>query len=1210
MSTNCSKSTQTSGRRRSMRYTASFKKKDKLCEVNCAKRKDNRSVRNQKDTSCFNGLRNLFCEKKNNNIVEPFPKYLVQTRQIQVDYESCDDQDDASLKAQESSWCGYFKKRRNFKACKGQKIGTTLFKNAQMIIAILLLSLIKLSACAANATKSVITSSIPTTLLPFTPSQSLFKLNNSAGTNLTSGGDKFYITIKNKCTWTSDFSCSPASPPSSTLSSDINDYMTDNGDGTYSYTFSVTKEGTITYKVLLLEQGKVSAEYYTNGGSFIGRKTVGNINFNFGRGSIYGGYKDNVVIHYRSYLKPPRSATFSFSVKYDDYGTVYIDGSRKTSGGQTTTRSFSMYMQKDRLYNVHVRFQDNRKHAYIYFKWNGGGGYAAVQSRYFYYPTKIKSGNIKVKCQSGYKIQAFDLTSCTEVCGDGILTPSEQCDDANTSGGDGCAGDCRSIEYNHICNYNSSIPKHVCLSCGIFGYPNISHTGNSTCIPCDSGFRHLPSNPNTCTEFCSDGIQTSGEICDDKNAVDGDGCSSDCHSIEYNYICVYNSTTAKDECTSCGIFAYPNTEREACIPCELGFRHLPEFPDTCTEYCSDGIRTSGEKCDDGNTSDGDGCSADCKTIEDQHICVYNSTIPQDECSRCLDTGVPNTIQNECVYCKIGYIYNEGTQNECVSVCGDGLIVAEETCDDANTLVEDGCNDECKVEQYYKCTGLPSNCKKDIIGPDRVLQIIGQTVSLLIILDLGSQVLLSFVFGHSLSSMWMLINISQIIQYSAMMTLYFPKIIITFYSYIGFSNFEIGIFSDLFFKLIDVSEIEGRDPFDYRFRNQDIGSTNIFLNCSDIFITLLLFILLNIFYLCISLICSLCGCKRHSSKEDGCCRRMTAHFSSRVNQSKNDLFFNSILRVTFEVYLPLSFASIYNLYDMRLESNLDYSSQALSAFFLLIFLIVPIIILVIFCCCKVTRYQKLKGSFNIFFKDLKMNRKLVMMDHFLFIIRRLALSLLLIFRWKFGFQQVCIFIAICLLVLLWKIIIRPFQSKLLNFQDILFELFLLTIIILYLNFNSESSELSTEGLPHISGSICVALIIIMVLTNYVVSIIMFFIHVKYELLQDSEKVKPKLTKTQNFVPDKTGNREITPETPSFTPGIPNSRSHVSNSHMISNQAKGVPPKTNKLCTKRGQKITSMPRPSRTAPPKRLTQKKPTSRSPPGPYSKAVVMNTNI
>ena len=41
-------------------------------------------------------------------------------------------------------------------------------------------------------------------------------------------------------------------------------------------------------------------------------------------------------------------------------------------------------------------------------------------------------------------LDGFDRirSACAEVCGDGILTPGEQCDDGNDVDTDGCANDC------------------------------------------------------------------------------------------------------------------------------------------------------------------------------------------------------------------------------------------------------------------------------------------------------------------------------------------------------------------------------------------------------------------------------------------------------------------------------------------------------------------------------------------------------------------------------------------------------------------------------------------------------------------------------------------------------------------------------------------------------------------------------------------------
>ncbi len=43
---------------------------------------------------------------------------------------------------------------------------------------------------------------------------------------------------------------------------------------------------------------------------------------------------------------------------------------------------------------------------------------------------------------------------------------------------------------------------------------------------------------------------------------------------------------------------------------------------------------------------------------------------------------------------------------CQQVCGDGLIVGTESCDDGNTLPGDGCSATCTIEPTHSCTGCP------------------------------------------------------------------------------------------------------------------------------------------------------------------------------------------------------------------------------------------------------------------------------------------------------------------------------------------------------------------------------------------------------------------------------------------------------------------------------------------------------------------------
>jgi cysteine-rich repeat protein len=74
------------------------------------------------------------------------------------------------------------------------------------------------------------------------------------------------------------------------------------------------------------------------------------------------------------------------------------------------------------------------------------------------------------------------------VCGDGIVTADETCDDGGGIFGDGCSASC-SVELGWACS----------------------------------------GSPSTCFASCGDGVRTGGEMCDDGNRDAGDGCSPSCY---------------------------------------------------------------------------------------------------------------------------------------------------------------------------------------------------------------------------------------------------------------------------------------------------------------------------------------------------------------------------------------------------------------------------------------------------------------------------------------------------------------------------------------------------------------------------------------------------------------------------------------------------------------------------------------------------------
>jgi fibro-slime domain-containing protein len=185
------------------------------------------------------------------------------------------------------------------------------------------------------------------------------------------------------------------------------------------------------------------------------------------------------------------------------------------------------------------------------------------------------------------------------VCGNGLRTLDEACDDGNTDKGDGCAADCLRVESGYSC----PVPGH----------------------PCQRIAR------------CGDGVATLPEACDDGNLKDGDGCSSTCR-LETGYKCSGSPSACSQ--TVCG-----DGKLEGAESCDDGnttpfdgcSSRCESEPDcgqgACESRCGDGILL-GEACDDGNNVSGDGCSADCK-IEAGYTCTQQAAECQKVGGKCV-----------------------------------------------------------------------------------------------------------------------------------------------------------------------------------------------------------------------------------------------------------------------------------------------------------------------------------------------------------------------------------------------------------------------------------------------------------------------------------------------------------------------------------------------------------------------------------------------
>ena len=275
-------------------------------------------------------------------------------------------------------------------------------------------------------------------------------------------------------------------------------------------------------------------------------------------------------------------------------------------------------------------------------------------------------------------------------CGNGVVEPGEGCDDNNMTNGDGCTSGCL-IELGRSCPGGSA----TCAS----GFCDSTDTRcacdeNADCPGVE--VCNVNAMPNACVNpGCGNHVIEPGEGCDDGNKVVGDGCTPAC-LLELGQTCSgASSDCVSGFCDSAGNVCACNEDSD----CSGGkLCNTTASPNQCVPLgCGNGVLEAGEACDDGNTTAGDGCNLSC-LLELGQTCAMNTSCASGLC----DMNVCACDQDsDCVMGEV--CRTSSAPNACVPPsCGNGVIEANESCDDGNTSAGDGCDSSCAKELGQSC----------------------------------------------------------------------------------------------------------------------------------------------------------------------------------------------------------------------------------------------------------------------------------------------------------------------------------------------------------------------------------------------------------------------------------------------------------------------------------------------------------------------------
>ena len=244
------------------------------------------------------------------------------------------------------------------------------------------------------------------------------------------------------------------------------------GSGPYTGTFTFDDEGTISSRVIQFVQSEIYVEFYSDRTSLVTpdeTTTWSQINEVWKSGGfLFGTYAFNVGMELVTYIKGPITGTVTLRLVTDDGADLSVDGVTYISNFGSSCvceDSFDLAMSADSYYLVEISYQQQLHGSRLQFYWNYTGVSEEIipSTSYYYSPTWLGSSpyNLTYTCPAGYSLTTGSPNACITTCGDGLRAGDEECDDGDTSKGDGCSSTC-TVESGWVCSGGSTSSADTC----------------------------------------------------------------------------------------------------------------------------------------------------------------------------------------------------------------------------------------------------------------------------------------------------------------------------------------------------------------------------------------------------------------------------------------------------------------------------------------------------------------------------------------------------------------------------------------------------------------------------------------------------------------------------------------------------------------------------------------------------------------------------
>lgn len=169
--------------------------------------------------------------------------------------------------------------------------------------------------------------------------------------------------------------------------------MVDNGDNTYSYSYTISRPGGVTIQVLQYLQGGVYFEWYPNtdlAGQPSGNEIVSTVSQDWAYGVVFNGLDQMTSAKVYFKINPPVSEIYNFEVSGDDLFKLYLDDNLFVQADYSGARSASTALTTGVFHNFYAEYMEYIEAANFAMKWSyPSQGLQIIPNTYLYYPQLV-----------------------------------------------------------------------------------------------------------------------------------------------------------------------------------------------------------------------------------------------------------------------------------------------------------------------------------------------------------------------------------------------------------------------------------------------------------------------------------------------------------------------------------------------------------------------------------------------------------------------------------------------------------------------------------------------------------------------------------------------------------------------------------------------------------------------------------------------------